>query len=309
MKRRTTVLWVGALALVGAGIAHAQLTPSGDPATDPATPSSDAGVPALDAGDTAGDREAAPSVTSTPAEPAASDDRPAPRAPVRAAPSPYRVTPELVRLGRRAFADRCTECHGTAGRGDGPDARFLSPPPRDLTRGVFAIRSTLSGQLPTDWDIYRTLRRGMPGTGMPAWSGVPERELWALVAFIKTLSPRFRDESAGEPIIVPPAPPATEASIVRGRRAYQRMGCTVCHGIDGRGRGPGARTLVDDQGRRAYPFDFTRGWMMKGGSSPEDVYRTFHTGIDGTPMPSYHDVIDAAESWDLVHYTRSLFVQ
>jgi len=174
---------------------------------------------------------------------------------------------------------------------------------------VYAFRTTQSGSLPTDEDILRTLRRGIPGTAMPAWSGLPERTLWALVAHVQTLSPRFASEPRGVAIEIPAEQPATEASIARGRRVYVRMGCVECHGREGRGDGPAARTLTDDLGQRVYPFDFTRGWKMKGGSSPSDVYRTFHTGIDGTPMPSYHDAIDEPDSWDLVHYTRSLFVQ
>jgi hypothetical protein len=32
------------------------------------------------------------------------------------------------------------------------------------------------------------------------------------------------------------------------------------------------------------------------------------TGLDGTPMPSFHDVIKPEEAWDLVHYLRTLQV-
>jgi cytochrome c oxidase cbb3-type subunit 2 len=173
---------------------------------------------------------------------------------------------------------------------------------------VYALRTTQSGSLPTDADILRTLRRGIPGTAMPAWSGLPERTLWALVAYVQTLSPRFAQEPPGVPIAIPPEMPPSDAGVARGRSVYVRMGCVECHGPQGRGDGPAARALTDDLGRRVYPFDFTRGWKMKGGSSPEDVYRTFHTGIDGTPMPSYQDSIGDGDSWDLVHYTRSLFV-
>lgn len=235
------------------------------------------------------------------------DPPPAPSA--SASARPYRFTAALVRTGRQAYSTRCVGCHGAKGRGDGPNARFLSPRPRDLSKGVYGFRSTPSGSLPTDADILRTLRRGIPGTAMPAWSGLPERTLWGLVAYLQTLSPRFAREPQGTPITIPPAPPASEESIARGRRVYVRMGCVECHGREGRGDGPAALDLVDDSGRRVFPFDFTRGWKMKGGSSPEDVYRTFHVGVDGTPMPSYQDSIDERDSWDLVHYTRSLFIQ
>ena len=38
------------------------------------------------------------------------------------------------------------------------------------------------------------------------------------------------------------------------------------------------------------PFDFTSG-AFKFGDSPADVYRTFNTGLTGTPMPSFFDTI------------------
>ncbi len=288
MSRRATVLRVavsGLGALVLVGLARAQTAPSPEP-------------------------EPAPAAEPEPA-PAAAEIAPAPvPAPIVRPPparSPYRITPALLLLGRETFAESCAVCHGDEGRGDGPDARFQSPAPRDLTEGEYMIRTTETGSLPTDWDIYRTLRRGMPGTSMPGWAGLPEYTTWALVAFLKSLSPRFAEEPPGVPIVVPAPPPTTAESVARGRRVYEQMRCGVCHGASGRGDGHTAGTLADNHGRRVYAFDFTRGWNMKGGSSPEDIYRTFHTGIDGTPMPSYHEAIGEADSWDLVHYTRSLF--
>ena len=45
---------------------------------------------------------------------------------------------------------------------------------------------------------------------------------------------------------------------------------------------------------------------MKGGSTGEDLYRVFMTGLNGTPMPSFADTIKPDEAWDLVHYMQSL---
>jgi hypothetical protein len=33
------------------------------------------------------------------------------------------------------------------------------------------------------------------------------------------------------------------------------------------------------------------------------------TGLDGTPMPSFADVIKPEEAWDLVHFLRTLQVE
>jgi len=38
------------------------------------------------------------------------------------------------------------------------------------------------------------------------------------------------------------------------------------------------------------------------------LYRIFMTGLDGTPMPSWTDYLNADQAWDLVHYLRSLMV-
>src|SRR5438876_7879807 len=76
----------------------------------------------------------------------------------------------------------CAWCHGRDGRGDGPAAfsinKYLSPRPRDLTHGRFELRSTPSGELPTDEDLLRTLERGIPGY-MPSFRGLTagERQL------------------------------------------------------------------------------------------------------------------------------------
>jgi hypothetical protein len=37
-----------------------------------------------------------------------------------------------------------------------------------------------------------------------------------------------------------------------------------------------------------------------------DIFRAILTGFDGTPMPSYHLVLEDAELWDLTYYVVSL---
>ncbi|QQR90352.1 MAG: c-type cytochrome [Myxococcales bacterium] len=43
------------------------------------------------------------------------------------------VSPEALAQAEEIFATRCTPCHGTMGKGDGPASKGLTPPPRDLT--------------------------------------------------------------------------------------------------------------------------------------------------------------------------------
>ena len=56
----------------------------------------------------------------------------------------------------------CMVCHGPLGDGNGESAQWLDPKPRDFTLGVFKCRSTPTGTLPTDQDLFDTIGRGVP---------------------------------------------------------------------------------------------------------------------------------------------------
>ena len=84
------------------------------------------------------------------------------------------------------------------------------------------------------------------------------------------------------------------------------MECWKCHGPTGRGNGPSAATLTDDQNRPILPYNFHDNNRFKCGTSDEDLYKIFMTGLDGTPMPSWSDNIKPDEAWDLVFYLRAL---
>jgi mono/diheme cytochrome c family protein len=42
------------------------------------------------------------------------------------------------------------------------------------------------------------------------------------------------------------------------------------------------------------------------GTTNQDLYRIYMTGLDGSPMPSFADQLQPAEAWDLVHFLRTL---
>jgi cytochrome c oxidase cbb3-type subunit 2 len=170
---------------------------------------------------------------------------------------------------------------------------------------VFKFRSTPSGSLPTDGDLYRTITRGVRWTAMPTWHEVPDKHRLAVVAYLRTLSPRWREEPGEPPVPLPAPPRATPALIERGRALYAQAKCAECHGEDGRGGGPSAAQLRDDLERPIRPTDLTRG-QLKGGSSVADVYRALTTGLDGTPMPSFADSMSDAERWAIAYYVLAL---
>lgn len=212
-----------------------------------------------------------------------------------------------IMRGASVYRKACLPCHGVKGDGQGLGAEVLDPKPRDFTRGEYKFRTTESGSIPTDSDLFRTITEGIPGTAMPAWGKLlSEAERRDVVQYIKTFSSRFEEEAPEEPIVIGKEPPVTPAGIERGKRLYKLYKCWECHGEKGLGDGPSAKTLKDDQGRQIKAYDFTRG-DYKGGGTGKDIYRTFNTGLTGTPMPSYADSIPKEKDrWDLVHYVKSL---
>ena len=70
-------------------------------------------------------------------------------------------------LGTRLYARHCAVCHGPDGRGNGPAAPSMFPRPRDFTSGRFKYKSTAPGEPPTDDDLLRTVRDGLPASAMP----------------------------------------------------------------------------------------------------------------------------------------------
>jgi cytochrome c oxidase cbb3-type subunit 2 len=211
---------------------------------------------------------------------------------------------DLVDRGRAVYTQRCIGCHGVDGDGNGVAATFLSPRPRDFTAAVFKFRSTPSGALPTDGDLYRTVTRGVRWTAMPTWHELPDKDRLAVVAFVKTFSKRWKEEKP-EPPLIATAPPASGELLTRGRELYASAKCWECHGEHGRGDGPSAAQLKDDLERPIRPTDLTRG-QLKGGAQVTDVFRTMTNGLDGTPMPSFADTMSDDERWAISYYVLSL---
>ena len=97
------------------------------------------------------------------------------------------------------FRRYCAGCHGDQGDGNGENAVWLDPKPRDFTIATFKCRSTLTGTLPTDEDLFNTIGRGLTNSNMPIWNTFTRQQRADLVAYIKTFSPRWQKEKAGDP--------------------------------------------------------------------------------------------------------------
>lgn len=200
----------------------------------------------------------------------------------------------------------CVGCHGTEGDGEGENTPWLDPKPRNFTLGQFKCRSTPSGSLPTDQDLYDTLGRGLDRSVMPVWSQLTNQDKVDLVAYVKHFSSKWTTEKPGAIIQVPAEPEITADRVKAGQVLFQKLECWKCHGVEGRANGPSSDTLTDDQNRPIKPYNFTDGSRPKCGSTDQDIYKIFMSGLDGTPMPSFMDNVKPDEAWDLVFYLRTL---
>ncbi|PYP55604.1 MAG: hypothetical protein DMD40_13080 [Gemmatimonadetes bacterium] len=208
--------------------------------------------------------------------------------------------------GKPLYTRYCAGCHGDEGDSRGENTQWIDPKPRDFTLATFKCRSTPSGTLPTDQDLYNSVTRGFVTTNMPPWVALTPHNRIDLVAYIKTFSARWSTAKPGTPIAIPPEPAPTVQGILHGRELFQRLECWKCHGAAGHGDGPSAKTLTDNKDDPIRPYDFQTGTRFMCGTTNQDLYRIFMTGLDGSPMPSFADQLQPAQAWDLVHFLRTL---
>jgi mono/diheme cytochrome c family protein len=221
------------------------------------------------------------------------------------APHAGRLTGHFA-AGKEGFPRYCNGCHGVRGDGKGTLAPYLDPKPRDYTMGIFKCRSTPTGTLPTDDDLYNTMSRGFVTAAMPPWAPLPPQVRMDIVVYLKGFSPRFANEAPGLPIVIPAESEVTIESIRRGAEVYEKLECAKCHGAKGHGDGPDAATLVNIKHEPLPPYDFTVTERFKCGVTNADLYRTLMTGMDGSPMLSYAGKLNDEQAWDLVHFIRTL---
>ena len=197
--------------------------------------------------------------------------------------------PEASERGKEVYENSCAHCHGIEGKGDGSAAENLLPKPRDFTRGLYKIRSTEAGQLPTDQDLFDIITEGMPGSSMPEWeTALSANDRWEVVAYIKTFYDGFKEnESPPKQITLEGKISYSQESVDIGKELYVELGCVECHGNVGRGDGTSAPTLTDSWGFQTWPANLTQGWTFRGGFDTEDIFKRFIGGIAGSPMPAF----------------------
>jgi mono/diheme cytochrome c family protein len=183
----------------------------------------------------------------------------------------YPIVPPNLENGAKLYNQECTPCHGTRGRGDGPQAAQLSAPVAPLGLSDFSRQFT-----PAEW--YTVVTQGNMEKFMPPFANLTDRQRWDVIAYAMSLS-------------------TTTELIAQGKTLYQEN-CTACHGLTGKGDGPDAGKFSNR------PVDLTSQSIMAQ-TSASSLYQAISSGI-APDMPAYGNSLDENERWALVSYLRSL---
>lgn len=237
---------------------------------------------------------------------------------------------DAIDRGRVGYERYCLACHGPDGAGDGPAARAMWPPPRDLRTARFKFAAAEEGELPRDAELARVIATGLHGTAMLAWD-VPPAEVADIVAYVKHLSPPgrgFADSSralAAPRTARDPFPTASADVLARGERLYHvGLQCAQCHpsyvAADAYARWGAAPPRATDPTASApkwsaayqtvlLPPDFRRHALRSvrrtaAGHDVADLHRVIAAGLQGA-MPSYGH-LDDADLWAVAHYVKTL---
>lgn len=94
--------------------------------------------------------------------------------------------------GKAKYNMFCASCHGPTGKGDGPVAAAIQPPPRDFSVGAFKFDTDDSGDAGSDEDLKNVITHGGLKYGgnpmMAPWGGaLSETDMQNVIAYIRTL--------------------------------------------------------------------------------------------------------------------------
>lgn len=174
--------------------------------------------------------------------------------------------------GLPLYADRCANCHGPEGRGDGDMSGDLPKPPRDYTAEEFRRTAVPSS-------MFQTITDGRPAGAMPPFGPASSNPIdadrrWDLVAAILSLG----------------TPPE---AIENGQALYEEN-CLACHGQEGAGDGPEAANSaaeVPDLTDLRYWYSRSNEMVLASLQDPEIADHAYS--------------LESAELWDVVDYTRT----
>lgn len=226
-----------------------------------------------------------------------------------------------VDRGRQLYKEYCMQCHGAAGRGDGPAASGLEPKP--------AVHANIPFEkLPAEY-LYNVIYYGGRSVGkspsMPYWGlTIGQQGVADVIAYLKAtfkgpegahvasareggpsgVCPQLRKTvKAPEDFLRMTNPlPASAVTIQAGKALFLQtakpLACAQCHGEKGDGQGLMGAALTPP------PRNFTCGTMMK--EIPEgQLFWIIKNGSPGTGMMSFADMPDE-QVWQVIRYVQSL---
>jgi len=91
-------------------------------------------------------------------------------------PAPPKKTPELLKEVKKIYDQICATCHGANGDGKGPAGAVLNPPPSDFRKPLKEWPNTKGDPQ----KIFEVISKGIPNSGMVAWTQYSEQQRWAL---------------------------------------------------------------------------------------------------------------------------------
>jgi cbb3-type cytochrome oxidase cytochrome c subunit len=217
--------------------------------------------------------------------------------------------------GRQIYIrEGCVYCHTQftrlQDRGYGPLVKagdYVQETPHQLGTARTGPDLTNEGvKFPSEWQKAHLIepRAVKPGSIMPSFSYLSDRDMNDLVGYLQTLGNMRKVEHYVEApeeyktyLAKKKIDTAADASANAGRGIYTQN-CAACHGMEGRGNGPNAISLEKK------PANFTRPFYKQ--YSDDFWFYRISEGVIGTRMPRFGEVLSEDQRWYLVAYLKTL---
>jgi cbb3-type cytochrome oxidase cytochrome c subunit len=210
-----------------------------------------------------------------------------------------------LQAGKEIYIDRCQTCHGCAGNGLGTYAGTKIVTPANYKQEPFRSMQ--------DDEWFWHVSEGIQGTVMPPWrESLSEEQRWNVIHYIQQefANPVERDPDEGDPGgkykgVENPLPKTVETE-EHGKAVFIRE-CWVCHGDEGKGKGPYRDVL------RPQPPDFSDkghyGTMQNVLFTDADYYWRISEGLPWSAMPVWKVMLTDEDRWAVTYYLRVNFTQ
>lgn len=102
--------------------------------------------------------------------------------------NPLTASEANLTAAKQIYDDKCANCHGDKGKGDGSDAMMYDPAPADLTDAAKMSKKT-------DGELYYQITEGRKP--MPSYKKkLTDEQRWQMVLFVRSLAPQNNATSA-----------------------------------------------------------------------------------------------------------------